>query len=557
MPRWRGRAWWWLGGLWVVLTGCGLGSYGEAGDPGAYATYDGGDASAGPDSDAADADAAAAGSFPLARGGIEIDRVEANQGVGVLIGAGGAGVSEDERVAPLVKHRVTLVRALWALPDDWEPRELEGRLIITDRDGTEQIFVHTKWVQDEATEDDLSRSFFWGLSAEQVRPGLEYRVELRETSAEHGDLSEPSPLVRLPADGGRAWVGVGAEDLVMKVVLVPFAYDDGAGCVTTADTSEATMGRFEDAIYMRNPLERIELEVHAPVAWDTPLHSFTPLNAFLAGLRFDEGAPPEAYYYGLIDVCADGLGNAGGMAIGIPDDPINESSAALRVASGLSIEPDWSAETFVHELGHSQGRRHVACNGDEGGPDEQYPHEGGELGQQWGFGVVDFGLRNPAAHKDYMTYCHPAWVGAWGWNEVYPVIEGLSDWGVHTAHTAQRGEAPGVDALAVEAPYEGSLLMGAIEPDNEAHWLTVPGVVPVAGVPGAVQVEFYEGDALLARVPAHAQPMQDGDGGTLIMAPLPDGWSSVTRIAWVEAGRRSVVPRAAIAPHHHHRVVRR
>ncbi|MEM9455657.1 MAG: hypothetical protein AAGF11_15855 [Myxococcota bacterium] len=540
--------------------GCGLGSYAEGDTLSAYGADESAtDGSHTSDTDATDTDPEGAGSvFPLARGGIEIDRVQANQGVGVLIGADGSGVDPSERAAPLVKGRVTLIRAYWALPDDWEPREIEGRLTITQPDGSETIFSDTKNIEGEASEGDLSGSFFWGLTAEQIRPGSEFRVELFETSLEYDERSEPSPRVVLPAAGGNALLGVRPEELVMKVVLVPFEYDDGAGCVTAPDTSEDTMRRFQDAIYMQNPLERVDFEIHAPIRWDTPLTSFVPLNTFLAGLRFDEGAPPEAYYYGLIDVCADGLGNAGGMAIGIPDDPLSESAAALRVSSGLSIEPVWSAETFVHEIGHSQGRHHVACNGDEGGPDEHYPHAGGDLGE-WGFGVVDFGLRNPSSHKDYMTYCHPAWVGAWGWNEVYPIIEGLSAWG----STAERsGAEPGPDPHVeshVEShvdPYEGSMLLGTIEPDGREQWLTVPGSAPVAGE-SSVLLEMHQGDALVARVRAHTQPMQDGDGGRLVMAPLPSGWSSVTTITRVEGDTRNIVPRGSIAEHHRSRAIRR
>lgn len=552
MPSGRRPAWWPLWAFMTLLLGCGLGSYAEGDTLSAYGA-DGSatDGSRTSDTDAADTDASAGlGSvFPLARGGIEIDRVQANQGVGVIIGADGIGVEPSDRAAPLIKGRVTLIRAYWTLPDDWEPRPIEGRLTITQPGGPETIFSDTKLIESAATEGELSGSFFWGLTAEQIRPGIEFRVELFETSFEYDDLSEPSPRAMLPAAGGNASLDVRPDELVMKVVLVPFEYDDGAGCVTTPDTSEDTMRRFQDAIYMQNPLERVDFEIHAPIRWDTPLTSFVPLNTFLAGLRFDEGAPPEAYYYGLIDVCADGLGNAGGMAIGIPDDPLSESAAALRVSSGLSIEPAWSAETFVHEIGHSQGRHHVACNGDEGGPDEHYPHEGGDLGE-WGFGVVDFGLRNPSSHKDYMTYCHPAWVGAWGWNEVYPVIEGLSAWG-STAHRS--GQGAGTDAGA-EEPYEGSMLLGTIEPDGQEHWLTVPGSPPVGGE-SSVDLEMRQGDALVARVRAHVQPMQDGDGGQLVMAPLPPGWSSVTAVTRVDGVDRVTVLRGSIAEHHHRRTI--
>ncbi|MCA9704512.1 MAG: hypothetical protein KDK70_01545 [Myxococcales bacterium] len=550
MRAWSRRAWGALGVAASLLGGCGSGSYDDF-DAYQAAVHDsrGDEAAAG---SAADLE------LPLARGGIEIARVQANQGVGVLIGADGEALDPDDRAAPLIKGRMTLVRAFWTLPHDWEPRPIEGRLVLTAPDGTRDVLTHTTWVEHEAMDADLSRSFFWELSESQTRPGVSFRVELHEGAAGHEDLPAPSPGVRLPQDGHDAPLGVRSTELAMKVVVVPFHYDDGAGCVTAPDTSEDTMRRFADAIYMRNPLERVDLEVHAPIDWDTPLDSFVPLNSYMAGLRFDEGALPETYYYGLIDVCSGGLGGAGGLANGIPTEPVSEAAASQRVSSGLSLDPDWSAETFVHEVGHSQGRRHVACNGEEGGPDPSYPHQGGDVGE-WGFGVVDFGLRSPASHKDYMSYCQPVWVGAWGWNEVYPVIEGLSAWGA----TPRSGEAPAPEAEAAgddagddADPYGGSLLLGAIEPSGREHWLTVPGLLPVTQSGGSTRLELRRDDQLLAEVPAHVQPMQDG-AGILVMAELPPQWSAVTSVTRVDGQVRAVVARPSIVEHHQARAIRR
>lgn len=492
---------------------------------------------------------------PLARGGIGVEWVQANQGVGVDIGRDGGEVGPSDRAAPLIQNRVTLIRAFWTLPGDWQPREIEGRLIVDYPDGTSETFSDTKLVEETSFEGDLSRCFFWGLMADQTLPGITYRVELYETSPDYDELPEPATPPILPVDGSNAFIGIEDSYQVMKTVVVPFNYDDGAGCVTQPDTSEATMKLFQDLIYMQNPIDRLDFEVREAVDWDTPLESFVPLNSFMAGLRFEDGAPPEAYYFGLINVCAGGLGGAGGLANGIPSDPVNEGAAAQRVSSGLSLDADWSAETFVHEVGHSQGRRHVACNGMEGGPNPQYPYEGGDVGE-WGFGVIDFGLRHPTFYKDYMTYCHPTWVGTWGWNKVFPTIRGLSEWdaGFPGAGAAPEG---GTHAAPPRDPYGGSLLMGAIEPSGREYWITVPGSLPAQAERGAVHIELASPDGIVADVPAHVQTMQDGDGGTLILAPLPAGWSSVTRVEVVEHQSRRLVPRGSIREHHDQRFVRR
>lgn len=500
---------------------------------------------------------------PPARGDITIDWVQANQGVGVLIGADGGEVGPGDRAAPLIANRITLIRAFWTVPDDWQPREIEGRLIVRHADGTEETLSNTAVVDGPAFEGELGRSFYWGLMADQAQPGIKYRVELYETTPDHDDDPEPATPPMLPVDGSTAFVGIEDSYLVLKTVVVPFVYDDGAGCSTTPDISDETMQLFQDLIYMQNPIDRLDFELHEPIVWDTPLTAFGELHSFLVSLRFDEGAPPETYYYGLVDVCAGGLNGAGGQANGIPNDPVDPAQAYARVSAGLSLDPDWSAETFVHEVGHSQGRRHVACSG-EAGTDPTYPHDGGDVGE-WGFGVVDFGLRHPTFYKDYMTYCHPTWVGTWGWNKVYPVIRGLSEWddgfpgsgapkpdgGPTVLHEGARQAAPELD------PYRGSLLMGTIEPNGREHWITIPGSLPAAAERGPTRVQLRADDRVIADLPAHVQTVPDGDGGAVVVVPLPDRWSEVTSVTRVAGSSRSTVSRAAIREHHHQRTIRR
>lgn len=497
---------------------------------------------------------------PLARGGITVDWVQANQGVGVRIGADGGEVGPADRAARLLRNRVTLIRAFWAIPDDWEPREIEGRLIVTHGDGTEETFTNTTMVDGEPFEGELGRSFYWGLMADQTQPFLKYRVELYETSPDYDGLPEGSTPPTLPTDDSTAFVGIEDSYQVMKVVLIPFNYDNGGTCVTSPDTSEDTMQLFQDYLYMQNPLDRLEFEIHEPLDWTTPLNSLSPLLSFMAGLRFDEGALPETYYYGLIDPCTTALDDAVGLAYR-PSDPINEAAAAMRVGSGTSRQPAETAETFVHEVGHNQGRLHVRCSGEEGNFNPSYPYEGGDVGE-WGFGVIDFLLRHPTAYKDYMTYCNPTWVGTWGWNKVYPVIRGLSEWddqfpGADKGSDDVPAEADGTpSATDSEDPYGGSLLMGTVEPSGQIHWITVPGSLPASAERGPLHIELRAGAQVLD-VPAHVQTLQDAAGSSLIMAPLPPQWSTVTEVTVVDGSSRTAVSRGSIDEHHHNRVIRR
>ncbi len=480
------------------------------------------------------------------RGGLEIDWVEANQGVGVAIGRDGAGVGGGQRTSYLIQNRLTLIRAFWKpLPDDWVPRKIEGRLTINYPDGTAPLVLKSKavMVDQDSFIGSLDRSFYWGLMKEQVVPGITYYVELFELEPGHEDLPAGANPPRVPYEGD-TFVGIEKSDQVMKVTLVPFNYDSGDGCKTTPDTSEKTMKIFQDQMYMMNPLDKLDFTLHAPVDWKVPLTDFNELNEFMSEMRADEGAEAERYYYGLVDVCGGGLGGAGGKAFGIPQGG-KVGDAWQRVSSGLSIDVEFSSETFVHEVGHSQGRFHVFCNGEEGGPDNgypTYPKEGQTHGEihDWGFGIINFKLYHPTVHKDYMTYCHPVWASSWGWNKVYPIIQTLSKWDDNAG-------APKPDGTTVGASV-GSIMVGSIYPDGRESWITVPGNLNAEDISAVHSVEFkVDGETVTQPAAYLTQP--EGDVVNVVTA-VPNRWDAVTEMTRIAGPKRIPVTLAKVRQHH-------
>ncbi len=473
----------------------------------------------------------------LARGGIEIDWVEANQGVGVKIGAAGAGVPGEERNTYLLQNRLMLIRAFWKIPEDWTPREIEGRLILTYPGESEPKILKSKvLVEGESFIGSLADSFYWGLMPEEVVPGIKYSIELWETDFGAEELPEPATPARLPVDGGNTYIGIEASDQVLKITIVPFNYNDGQGCNTKPDTSEATMQLFYDQMYMMNPVDKLEITMHAPVDWNEPLTDFNELNQWMSGQRDDEGAEPERYYYGLVDVCSGGLGGAGGKAFGIPQGA-QMQDAWQRVSSGLSTDDtEWSSETFVHEVGHTQGRFHVFCDG-EAGTDPNYPaeYDHGEIGD-WGFGVINFRLYHPTVHRDYMTYCHPVWASTYGWNKVYPNIKELSSWD----NAAPPMPKPG-DQL-------GGLLVGSIYPDGREDWITVRGGVRPEQLSAVHGVEFVV-DGQPIHQPGAWLPQPDGDIVN-IAVPLPERFDEVSALTRIAGPERISVDLSKISRHH-------
>lgn len=470
-----------------------------------------------------------------ALGGIELEWVEANQGIGVAIGRDGAGVGGADRTSYLLQNRITLIRAFWRqLPDDWVPRTIEARLIVSGYPEGEKVLKSTAVVEGESFVGNLEKSFFWGLMPAEVIPGLKYRIELWETESGHALIDPATPPGANPPNlplSGDAFIGIEESYQKLKVTIVPYNYNFG-GCNTTPDLSEATMKRFEDYMFMMNPIEKLEITMHEPIDWPGELTQFGQLNQFMVDLRQQDGAPPEQYYFGYVDVCSGGLGGAGGQAIDIPSGAL-KSDAWKRISSGLSLpnNVEYAAETFVHEVGHSQGRRHIACSG-EAGTDGTYPHQGGDIGE-WGFGVINFKLYHPTVHKDYMTYCHPVWASTFGWNKVYPTIQQLSSW--------EMSAAPPAD--------DGAILLGMVYPDGTELWTTTPGAVDPGNLSASDSIEFYAGGEKVAVHAAEVRPQPDSDGINIVVA-LPDGFDDVTQIAHLAGERRTMIEKSAIQLSH-------
>ncbi len=468
--------------------------------------------------------------------GISVDWVEANQAVGVRIGEDGGGVGADGRTSPLIANRITLVRAFWEIGDDWTPREIEAQFTVNYSDGTSDTKTDRKMVEGPSFIGNLGESFYWGLMADETLPGMTYHIELFETDEAFADdaITEPP---RLPDDGSEAFVGIEESFQLLKVVIVPFNYDFGE-CTREPDLSEETMQLFYDYMYMMMPVDTLEIEIQPNVDWDGELTSFVPLNQYMAGLRVDDAADPEVFYYGLVDVCSGRLGGAGGLANGIPSDPTSPDLAYQRVSSGLSLpsNPEFSADTFVHEVGHSLGRRHVACSGEEGGPDITYPIEGGDLGE-WGFGVIDFQLRHPTVYKDYMTYCNPAWVSTWGLNKVFPVIRTLSMWDE---------DFPGADVVR-PTPKAGSVLIGNLLPDGSETWYTSVGRIGSDERSSTTAIEFQTPTGPTVHK-ARVTELPD-IAGTMIIAELPLGFDEISAITRLEGTKRLSVERSAVRAH--------
>jgi hypothetical protein len=439
-----------------------------------------------------------------ARGDINLSHVVVNQGVDVAIAVAGEWVGPADRNTYVVANRDTLLRGFWEIPDDWVDREIRAQLELRFTDGTTQTLNDIKMVDGPSYPGDIGRSFFFGLVADQFPPGVQYHLTLWEAGPGFDDQRESTTIIESPI-GGLAEIGIQSEPAELKAVLMPVAYNTGSCNTNTAEITQEQEDLFRNFLHEQNPVHEIiwEFRREAPIQWNTELTSLAELWEPLQEARVVDGAPPNAYYYALVDACTNGIDGAGGIAPGLA--PPTKEAAYMRVSSGLWLDgAEYSYHTMVHEIGHNQGRAHIYCAGGmAAGVDPSYPYENGIIGV-WGFGIKLFQFHSPTAEYDYMTYCGPNWVSDWGWSKTFNQIRELTSWDYEGA--------------TQDPVTEGEVLMGLLMNDGSERWWTTPGGRSPEAWSGAQTIAFeYEGEVI--HQPAAIDVLDDG--GLLVTAPVP------------------------------------
>lgn len=452
---------------------------------------------------------------------VRISLVEANSGVAVPIARDGAWVDGSGRNAPLPKGRDTAFRIYVDVEDDgWVSREIEARMTVTQLDGRESMYAEKGEISGDSSPTSLQSNILIGVVAEDIQLGADFQIELYEAGGDYDALPEAA-TAPLAIDDGPGQIGIEGSEQSMKVVIVPIEYSFG-GCQASTDLDEAALQPYSDAMYQQNPLETLQIEVIDPIQVTdldlTDSGDFFSLLNRIVQYRSQLGLDPNVYMYGLFDNCGACIGDGGGCLLGVaPGTPgATQGEAGQRAAIGVRYlsGSEVGIETFVHEIGHTQGRQHIACPGAQSaGPDPSFPHDDGSIGV-WGFGVRDFSIRNASNHKDYMSYCSPTWVSDWQWSATFARIKSLTEW--DTMNVVDPGAS------------ESTQLIGTMNPETgESHWWTEPGYVEPT-------------DAILA---ASSVVLLDGTDELHVAAADVDAWSEGP---WVTV-RANLPPEATIA----------
>jgi hypothetical protein len=461
---------------------------------------------------------------------ISIVLVEADSGIATPIMQDGVEIPMASRDTMLPKTRDTMVRLKVETGPGWVTRKIRAELLLKHGDGTETLLKDTHEIDRGYYLDDLTcfadlcdpfsaEMFFFGVEAAVMLPDLEWSVSLWEAETGQEDEPEPDPPPVFPADGSTVPLGVDPTYLDMELVMVPIEYtraSDYPNCDGIPDTSDANMQRYVDHITQLNPLESFTLTVREPLTWTQSVTSANGLSSLvgaMAQLRQQEGAEPWVYYYGLLDNCGACIANPPGCIVGM--------AGGSMAAVGLIVP---GPSTFTHEVGHLQGRAHVACPVSSAGPDPTYPYEDGLI-DDWGFGIRDFGMRKAGEAYDYMSYCGPAWVSDWQWNHTYDRIEELS---------AMKGGAAAIP--------EGFELVGVIEPDGGQSWWVERKIRRDATPSTTETVQFVAGDSVVA-TPEVWTALRHDHPAKEIFVDLPAGFDlGVTTVVYNDGATQHTVP---------------
>ncbi len=367
--------------------------------------------------------------------GLHLERVTLDQGVSIAARSEGEDISSASWDTQLIQDRNVLARAMWTLDEDFAPRSLQARFAFHLPSGDTQAAVHELYIDDDANEAWYDLTFRVTAPGAFLVPGVKFDVGIYEIDDGNGSSADEAILVdevprypRAPGASTSLPISEGAHRLEVVVVRIDHQFDGPKECSGLPPIDADELDRMADALTAMNPSNEVVVRLRPePMVWSESAEDLGKILDALVDVRVADNAEPWVYYFGAIDPC-DWGSSEGYAGLGyVPQEPTQEL-AWKRVSVGDYSGPSKAGPrgTFVHEIGHNSGRKHVPCSGGEANAVTDYPIDGGLTGS-WGFDLVNFSL-HPPTDADYMSYCDPAWLSAYGWNQVMPVLAILGSW---------------------------------------------------------------------------------------------------------------------------------
>ena len=399
-------------------------------------------------------------------------------------------------LVPLVAGRKALLRAFVTAEDAVErfPEvrasfylngALEHVLDIPGRPGP---------VPSEVDEGDAAKSANAMVPGWVIQPGLEMVIEVDP----NGEVDDSVALTRRIPGEGRIEVNV-TEMPALELTAIPWVWanDPDGEIVELMRGLSADSEVFEDTRTLL-PVGRIDLAIHEPVYTSTNSGLQAPYE--VQALRAIEGG--SGYYLALTS--------------GID---FNSGVAGVALRGGWSAWSVFYGATVAHELGHNLSLGHAPCGV---GGDPRYPQSDGSVGT---FGFDYATGAESVVHpntSDFMSYCNPAWVGSWHFEEM--------------ARHRLRVEGA-ADGASGSAPSRALLLWGGRDDRdglflNPAFWMDAPYAPPPSGGPYELK-GWAETGAQLFAVRFDMVGSEDGDGraGFAFALPATAAWGDLAEIS--------------------------
>jgi hypothetical protein len=422
-------------------------------------------------------------------------------------------------------------------------RDIRAVLTIEHEDGTSETVEDVKetGARSEYTYEDFRDAYVFKLTKDQVTRGMRLSVELFEVDESY--RSEPPPVVpaRFPAEPDSTFdLGVLTDPSHLEVVLVPIYHALGDGCPAPPNLDSMTdrggelvpeHEYYRQRLIAQNPVSDATVMVHDVVNFTGSAESSGDIFTLLRQVREEDEADDWQFYYGIIEPCDEGPSFSGVASVpghgsdGLPD----RNDGNRRTGWGDYREDGRHAGTFVHEVGHEQGRSHVICGG-ASGPDPNYPNQTGNI-DVYGWDIYTEDSIHPPDNKDYMSYCGPSWVSEYAWNLMEPWIAEVSLWRLEQEFSSQPPTR---------------MLYATVQPGKAIDWWTgsIRGAADVAR--SAHEISFYSNGRLLETKVAEEEEVHKQPGAYFLSVELPSRWSEVTHLVYSDGNSQQAVARAAI-----------
>jgi hypothetical protein len=431
--------------------------------------------------------------------GITLSQIAVYQSVKIGVMAAGAEIATTKRATDVVSGRATLFRLSVTLDAGFAPRQLSGRVTLSNGATITQYFG-TQMVSKNSVDTDPTSTFQVYVPPEQITADTHYSAELVECATGSGNAG----TTRFPATGD---IPLGARHTGgVKVTIVPLSTNN-----RLPDTSDTALTVYKEQLIAMYPIDSVQftvapqMSITYPVDWETALDQ-------VRSRRKTDSPPDDMYYFGLVkaqDTFTQFCGNGCTTGIGYV---AAANAPSFRAAMGVGFADRESAQTMAHELGHNHGRDHAPCvpnGGTISGVDPNYPFPDGRTG------VIGYDARTKAllsADKgtDLMGYCSNVWLSEYTYGGITDRVALVN------GNTTQALNTTPLKTWRV-------LLLGSKGP----RW-GMPITRPSLPEGKAVTANILDAKgALLTQVDVYRTEVSDS-GSAVAMVPEPKaGWSAI------------------------------